>query len=130
MQSIAAIPFFEKVLGAKVKDCFFEDGTVVFLVQQGQMGKIRTRQGWDKVQDLGRGMGKKIQVLEFHENPEVFVLQLLHPLHPKTEWKDGVLTIHGKDAWEKGQIFGREKTRYRKIQELIKKYFHAEVRVQ
>ena len=56
-------------------------------------------------------------------------MNILYPLRPETEFKDGVLFIKGKDAKEKGQIFGREKTNFKRIQGLIEKYFKVEVKV-
>lgn len=128
MQSIGLINTFEKATGAKVKDFFLEGDVLVFVVQQKELRKALER-GGEKIKRLSFLLKKRVRVIEFHEDIEKFVLNLLYPLRPETEFKDGVLFIKGKDAKEKGQIFGREKTNLKRIQSLIDKYFKVEVKV-
>ncbi len=128
MQSIGLINIFEKATGAKVKDCFNEGDILVFVVQPKELKKALER-GGEKIRKLNFIMKKRIRVIEFNEDIERFVLNLLYPLRPETEFKEGILYIRGKDAKEKGQIFGREKTNLKRIQGLVSKYFKIEVKV-
>ncbi len=128
MQTIGLINMFEKATGAKVKDFFLEGEVLVFVVQPKELRKALER-GGEKIKRLSFVMKKRIRVIEFHEDIEKFALNILYPLRPETEFKDGVLFIKGKDAKEKGQIFGREKTNFKRIQGLIEKYFKVDVKV-
>lgn len=128
MQTIGLINMFEKATGAKVKDFFVEGEVLVFVVQPKELRKALEK-GGEKIKRLSFVMKKRIRVIEFHEDIEKFVLNILYPLRPQTEFKDGILFIKGKDAREKGQIFGREKTNFKRIQGLIDKYFKVEVKV-
>ena len=128
MQSIGLINVFEKNTGAKVKDCFNEGDILVFVVHPKELRKALEK-GGEKIRRLMAVTKKRIRVIEFNENIEQFALNLLYPLRPETEFKDGILLIHGKDAQEKGKIFGREKTNFKRIQGIIHKYFKVEVKV-
>ena len=128
MQSIGLINIFEKNTGAKVKDCFNEGDILVFVVHPKELRKALEK-GGEKIRRLMAVTKKRIRVIEFNENIEQFALNLLYPLRPETEFKDGVLLLHGKDAQEKGKIFGREKTNFKRIQGIIHKYFKVEVKV-
>ena len=128
MQSIGLINIFEKSTGAKVKDFFNEGETLVFVVHPKELRKA-VEKGGEKIRRLSMVMKKRIRVIEFNEDIEKFAMNLLYPLKPETEFHDGVLLIKGKDAQEKGKIFGREKTNFKRIQAIIHKYFKVEVKV-
>ena len=128
MQSIGLINLFEKSTGAKVKDFFIEDETLVFVVHPKELRKALEK-GGEKIKRFSFSAKKRVRVIEFNENIEKFVMNLLYPLRPETELKEGILFIKGKDAKEKGQIYGREKTNLKRIQGIIHKYFKVEVKV-
>ncbi|MSR86151.1 hypothetical protein EXS74_02030 [Candidatus Woesearchaeota archaeon] len=128
MQSIGLINVFEKATGAKVKDCFNEGDILVFVVHPKELRKAIER-GGEKIHRLMAITKKRIRVIEFNEDIEKFATNLLYPLKPETEFKDGILLIIGKDAQEKGKIFGREKTNFKRVQGIINKYFKVEVKV-
>src|SRR3989338_1210366 len=128
MQSIGLINLFEKSTGAKVKDFFIEDETLVFVVHHKELRKALEK-GGEKIKRFSFSAKKRVRVIEFNENIEKFVMNLLYPLRPETELKEGILFIKGKDAKEKGQIYGREKTNLKRIQGIIHKYFKVEVKV-
>ena len=128
MQSIGLINIFEKNTGAKVKDCFNEGDILVFVVHPKELRKA-LENGGEKIRRLMAVTKKRIRIIEFNEDIEKFALNLLYPLRPETEFKEGILLIHGKDAQEKGKIFGREKTNFKRIQGIIHKYFKVEVKV-
>ncbi|MDP3728695.1 MAG: hypothetical protein Q8R18_04555 [bacterium] len=128
MQSIGLINLFEKSTNAKVKDCFIEGDTLVFVVHPKELRKALEK-GGEKIKRFSFSAKKRVRVIEFNENIEKFAMNLLYPLRPETEFKDGILLIHGRDAKEKGQIYGREKTNLKRIQGIIDKYFKVEVKV-
>jgi N utilization substance protein A len=128
MQIIGLINIFEKSTGAKVKDCFQEEDSLVFVVQPKELRKALDNHG-EKIRRLSSNIKKRIKVIEFNEDIRKFVTNLLYPLKPEMELQDNVLIIHGKDAKEKGQIFGREKTNLKRIQGIVSKYFKVELKV-
>lgn len=128
MQIIGLINLFEKNTGAKVKDCFNDGDVLVFVVQQKELKKALENKG-EKVRRLSAITKKRIRIIEFNEDPVKFVLNLLYPLRPEVSLEEDHILIKGKDAREKGQIFGREKTNFKHIQGIVRKYFKIELKV-
>lgn len=128
MQIIGLINLFEKSTGAKVKDCFNEEDSLVFVVHPKELHKAIENHG-EKIRRLSFNIKKKIKVIEFNEDIQKFVTNLLYPIKPEMEFQVNVLIIHGKDAKEKGKIFGREKTNLKRIQGIVNKYFKVELKV-
>ncbi len=128
MQTIGLINHFEKTTGAKVKDCFADDDGLVFVVYPKELRKA-LEHGGEKVKKLGFILKKRIRVIEFNEDIQRFVQNLLYPMRPETELQNNILIIRGKDSKEKGQIFGRERTNLKKIQNIVNKYFKIELKV-
>ena len=128
MQIIGLINVFEKSTGAKVKDCFAEEDSLVFVVQPKELRKALENHG-EKIRRLSYNIKKRIKVIEFNEDIQKFVTNLLYPMKPEMEMQDNILVIHGKDAKEKGQIFGREKTNLKRMQGIVNKYFKVELKV-
>jgi transcription termination/antitermination protein NusA len=129
LRLIGFINIFEKISRAKVKDCFEEEGVLVFVVQQGEARKAIGK-GGETVKKLSDKFRKKLKIIEFNNDPKIFIRNLLFPLKPKVELKEDHLVIVSKDNKEKGQIFGREKSRLKKLQAIVKKYFKVEVKVE
>lgn len=128
MQTIGLINHFEKTTGAKVKDCFTDDEGLVFVVYPKELRKA-LEHGGEKVRKLGFILKKRIKVIEFNEEIQKFVQNLLYPIRAETELQNNVLLIKGRDAKEKGQIFGRERTNLKKMQNIVNKYFSIELKV-
>tara|TARA_Y100000310_G_C20665613_1_gene807313 strand:+ start:1789 stop:2196 length:408 start_codon:yes stop_codon:yes gene_type:complete len=129
LRLIGFINIFEKISRAKVKDCFEEEGALVFVVQQGEARKAIGK-GGETVRKLSDKFRKKLKIIEYNNDPKRFVKNLLFPLKPEVEFKENYLVIKSKDNKEKGQIFGREKSRLKKIQSIVNKYFKIEVKVE
>ena len=126
---IGLINIFENVTKAKVKDCFEEEDTLVFIVQEGQV-KRAVGPGGQNIRKLSAMMKRKIKVIEFSGDVERFVINLLYPLRPRTQLRDGALVLKAADSREKGQIFGREKTNLKRIQGIVSKYYKLEIKVE
>ena len=128
MQVIGLINVFEKATGAKVKDCFNEGETLVFIVHPKELRKALEHNG-EKIKRLSAITQKRIKVIEFNEDVLKFILNLLYPLRPQVSIEEDHITIKGKDIKEKGLIFGREKTNFKRIQGIVNKYFKVELKV-
>ncbi|MDP3918872.1 MAG: NusA-like transcription termination signal-binding factor [Nanoarchaeota archaeon] len=126
---IGFINIFERMTRAKIKDCFEEGDTLVFVVQPGEIRKA-IGPGGENIRKASEKFKKKIKVIQFNDNIEKFVLNLLYPLKPEVELKEDKLVIKAKDNREKGLIFGREKSRLKGIQDTVNKYFKVDVVVE
>ncbi len=130
MEVIGYINLFEKVTRSHVKDCFFSEDKLVFIVQPGQLRFALGKQGAN-VKRVSSLLKKDIRIYEFNPAPEKFVANLLYPIRPKEVVReDEEVIIRANDIREKGQIFGRDKVRLKRMQEIVSKYFPIKVRVE
>jgi len=118
LDSIQNITLFEKVTGSKVKDCFDEDGKLVFLVEEGGVKKAVL-----KLPKLKTLFNKELKIMGFSSDPVKFINNLLYPTKVKgVKLEDDHVIITCFDTKSKGKVFGREKTNLLRITELLKKY--------
>jgi N utilization substance protein A len=130
MQTIGYINLFEKLTRAMVKDCFFEDNMLVFVVQPGQIGKAIGKSGIN-IRKVGNALKKQIKIIEFNPAPSKFAENLLYPIRPEeVRQEDDLVIIKAHDHVEKGRIFGREKTNLKKMQDIMSKYFPIQLKVE
>ncbi|MBT3323762.1 NusA-like transcription termination signal-binding factor [archaeon] len=123
---IGFINIFERITRAKVKDCFEEGDTLTFLVQLREASKAVGKKG-ENLRKVSKIMKKEIKIIEYNPNPIKFLLNLIYPLRVEIQEKENKLIIKTKDNREKGLIFGREKSKLKRIQKLFKKYFPHEI---
>lgn len=130
METIRHINLFEKITRSHVKDCFKVDENLVFIVQPGQLRFALGKQGAN-VKKISSILKKNIRVYEFNPTPEKFISNLLYPIRPKQIVReDDTIIIKPNDIKEKGQIFGREKTNLKRIQDIVSKYFPVKIKIE
>ena len=76
------ISLFEAITKANVKDCMDTEDKLVFVVDKGQ-GNIAGGKKGEHVIMLKENTGKNIQVVEYSENPEQFVMNVFHIYGPQ-----------------------------------------------
>ena len=77
---IRFIALFENMTGAMVKDCIIDDDNnkVTFVVKQGNMGLAIGKKG-STVSKVQRAVDRGVEVIEYNEDPEQFVRNILSP---------------------------------------------------
>ena len=77
---IRFIALFENMTGAMVKDCIIDDDNnkVTFVVKQGDMGLAIGKRG-STVSKVQRAVDRGVEVIEFNEDPEQFIRNILSP---------------------------------------------------
>lgn len=126
---IGYITVFEKVTRSKVKDCFLEDNQMYFVVQPFMLKKALGNR-CENVKRLVNMFNKPIRIIEFNPNPVRFVKNLLYPIKPKDIFKEeNTIKIVPNDIKEKGKIFGREKSNFKKVKEIFSKYFNEDLEI-
>ena len=71
-----------------------------------------------------------MKIIEFNNDPARFVLNLLYPLRPEVVLENDNVVIKTTSNKEKGQIFGREKSNFKRIQDIMKKYYKIEIKIE
>lgn len=127
--TIGYINIFEKVTNASVKDCFIEDESIVFVVQQGEVGKAIGKSGVN-VKKVGSLLKKNIIIIEFNPDPVGFVKSMIKPAEAEVSLEEnGAILVRTGSAKDKGLIMGRSRSKLEKLQSLVKKYFKLNVEV-
>ncbi len=115
---------FENMTHSKLKDCFFDRDKLVFLVEQGELGKAL---GKNKahVMQLEKSLNKKVKIVEFNSTREEFIKNYLIPLRIVSITDDGAdtVTITGPDTKTKGLIIGIKAQNLRNLEKITGKYF-------
>ena len=120
---IGYVTTFENYTKARVKDCFFLGSELVFVVKEGNLGKAVGRNGVT-VMKLSRQFRHKLRVIEFSQDPAIFVKNLLYPLKGfEVSLDEGRLIIRTTDSRIKGKIYGRDRSNLKWMNELLKNYF-------
>ena len=76
---IKHITLFESMTNAKVKDYLREGETMCFVVNTGDMGLAIGKKG-AKVERVRQTLGKNLLILEYNEDPEIFLKNMFHPI--------------------------------------------------
>ena len=120
LETIQFINLFEKVTGAKVKDCFPGNG-LTFVVEEGNVQKAV--RGLDRVKKM---LKKDVRLISYSSYPVKFIKNLLYPVRVESVKKvDNTLVIACPNQ-VKGKVFGRNRENLKFMKDLVKKYFGIE----
>lgn len=120
---IKTISFFEALSGAKVRDCISDDESVLFIVEENDIGRAIGKNAIN-IKKASAALKKKVRISEFSKDPLRFIENLIHPLKVKdiTE-TDGVVTIVGPDTNTKSLIIGRNASNLRRTEKLAQRHY-------
>ena len=123
---LKCMALFENLTHAKLKDCFFDREKLVFLVDEGEMGKALGKNKTNIVK-LERILKRKIKIVEFNPNRMQFITNYLAPLKIiDIKEEDDVVTVTGADTKTKGLIIGIKAQNLRNLEKIVSKYFQIE----
>jgi NusA-like KH domain protein len=131
-EDIRAMNLFESLAGTEALDCLFHEGTVYFLVGEHKAALAIGKNGRN-VKNLYKILNKKISILEYSGNIEIFLKNLLNGKVSKVETsrenEKKVLKIFSEKN-QKGRLLGKGKRNLKVIELLVKRHFDIdEVRV-
>ena len=122
---IGYITTFENITRTQVKDCFInKNNQLVFLVKQGQASRAIGKKAiiLKKIESL---LHKRIKVIEFNDNPEEFVKNLIYPLKsPEIKLNNKELIIKTDSTQLKALLLGRDKANLKELQEIFSKSYN------
>lgn len=121
--TINNINLFESLTRAKVKDCWQEDGKLIFLVEEGYV-KIALGKNNSNIYRISKILKKEIKIIAFSNDVSKFVSNLIYPNKAdeiKLDDKNVIITV--SDSVIKGRIFGRGRENLKKINSIVKNYF-------
>ncbi|MEM4263414.1 MAG: NusA-like transcription termination signal-binding factor [Candidatus Woesearchaeota archaeon] len=114
---------FESITHAQLKDCVNQEGIVIFIVQQNEIGKAIGAKG-SNVHKLERVFNKKVKIVEFSPEPVSFIKNLIYPLQVKEiREDDGTYVITAVDLKTRGMLIGRNASHLRAYEAVVQRYF-------
>jgi len=119
---IKTMSFFERITRSKLKDCIQGEGSILFIVDPGFIGKAVGKRGVN-VAKLEKALNRKIKIVEFNPDVLLFVKNMIYPLKVKDiEKTEQIITITGPDVQTKAKLIGRNGQNLRKLESIIKRY--------
>lgn len=128
-EQMRMMSLFQKVTKTTARDCIEDEkkDRVIFVVGTGQMG-LAIGRGGVNIKSLQSMIKRNIELVEFHDKPEVFLKNVLNSKMVTdvkvTQRPDGskqaTVTV---DPGKKGLVVGREGRNAEKARLLAKRYF-------
>ena|SRR3989344_2696444 len=113
---------FENVTKAKLRDCI-ADNTITFVVEPGEIGRAIGKKGMN-VYMLEKIFKKKIRIVEFSENLQTFIKNLVAPLKLAGIEENGdVVFLEAIDLKSRGILIGRNAQNLRQFEAIVKRYY-------
>ncbi len=114
---------FESLTKAKLKDCINEPDRLIFIVEEGELGKAVGKKALN-VKKLENFFRKKVKIVEFHSNLFNFIQASIYPLRlNEIHEEEGIVIMVGPDAQTKGLLIGKNAANLRKLEEYVRRYF-------
>ncbi|MBT3262152.1 NusA-like transcription termination signal-binding factor [Candidatus Woesearchaeota archaeon] len=128
METMKFSTLFESMTRSRLKDCFKDEGSIVFVVMPGYMAKAIGKGGVN-VKKVSFKIKKEIKIVEFKSNVLEFVKGLVRV--PGVEiFEENGIVIKCPNSKIKGQVFGRERENLKWMNTLVSRYFKTEIRVE
>ncbi len=123
LKTIQIINMFESKTHTSVKNCFFYNEMLVFIVGENQGGKAVGAQG-KNVKQLNTLLNKKIKVVEFNLEPVKFIKGFISPIVAEDiNVEEKTMNVKVSSTRDKGVLIGRDRKNLNILKELVKKYF-------
>lgn len=121
---------FERETQVAAKDCFRDEETVYYVVGEGELGRAIGK-GGIHVKNVQEALSKRIKLIEYHENVEEFIRNVIAPLRvEQVHLKDGIVTISDSSRKTKSLLIGRESKNLELLQRAVRRFFSVDVKVE
>ena len=121
--TIELINLFEKITNSHVKDCFNNNGIIVFVVKNGEARNAIGIKGRN-VNKIEYMIKKKIKIVEYNDDVVKFVRSFLFPIKPSDiKFENDIIEIKADDMKDRGILIGRDRKNLINLKEVVGKYF-------
>lgn len=119
---IKLISLFETLTRSKVKDCI-ESNILMFVVKRGEIGKAIGKKG-SNIKRIENVLKRKIKIVEFNDDIEIFVKNLIAPIKVENITKeDDTIIISDANNQTKGRLKGRDSQNLKEYKKIVSRYF-------
>ena len=119
------ISLFENLTKAKVKDSYLKDKGIVFIVEKGGLFKAIGKNGAN-IKRIENMLNRRIKIVEFDENTEKFVKNLIKPVEVEVSLIGQNVEIKPKEARTKGLLIGREGKNLKELKDIISRHYKVD----
>ena len=121
----------EKITGVAVKDCFTDGEFWYVVVPSGEVGRTIGRQGM-LIRKIEQQAKKYLRVIEFHEDPLVFIRNIVYPLKISEVYaQEKRFIIADKDRRVRAQLLGHQGKLLTLVNRAVQRFFPGmEVKVE
>ncbi len=124
MGTMQVMAHFERMTGARLKDCIVTEQVVFFIVEQGDAGKAIGPRGAN-VKRLEAALKKRVRIVEFSHELGSFIKNLVYPIDVKqvSEQDGGIVVIMPPDLKSRGLLIGRNAQNLRAFEAVVQRFF-------
>jgi len=130
-KTIRLLTLFENITNVGVKDCFENNNTVYYVVEEGKIGLAIGKNG-NSIKQVERIVNKKVKVYEYSPDPIVFLKKLIPVVKEVKLINENNKTIAEikVDKKNKGCVMGRGGQKIKIFKEICKRIHNiSDIRV-
>ncbi|MGB9635930.1 MAG: NusA-like transcription termination signal-binding factor [Thermoplasmata archaeon] len=124
--SLRYLSLFEHITHARVKDCIVLEDRLIFIIEKGEILKAVGKKG-EHVMKLKEIVKKNIQIIEYNEDPLIFVKNVFYHYGVESvevEMRGNIKHASVKVKPEmKGKAIGKEGRNLKVFRDIINRYF-------
>lgn len=122
--TIKLISLFTKITGVFPKDTFEDDvGNLIFIIPPRSVKKAFGPNA-KNLKRLGELLKRKFKIIEYSEDPERFIRNVILPLKVDTVERIGdIVYIRSSDVKTKGLLIGRNAKNLRSNEKIIQRFY-------
>ena len=109
-----------------IDDCFEDDGKLIFIVAEGQIGKAIGK-GSSNVRKLEEKLKKKVRIVEHSSDLHKFIQNIVYPSRLENIEEDGkTVILTAVDTKTRGYLIGRNASNLRNSERILKRHFDVD----
>lgn len=121
-KTIRLLTLFENITNVGVKDCFENEDSVYYVVEEGKIG-LAIGKGGNSIKHVEKAIGKRVKVYEYSSDPIEFIKNLI-PMSKdiKIFEESGKIIAEIKvNKQDRGYIIGRNREKIKIFKEILKR---------
>ena len=126
--TIQNINLFENITKARVKNYFINNDVLNFIVDNTEMGKAIGKNAIN-IKRLTSLFKKKIRIIEFNNNPIIFLKNLIYPLKPQEINLNNSFIEIKADLKTKALLIGRNQQNLNLYNDILTYYFNLKIKI-
>jgi len=125
-EAIKTINLFETVSQVNVKDCIIMDDRIYFLIEEGELKKIR--ENGQLIKNLEKMLNKKILIFEYSRDLLIFLknsIRGIREIKIRNE-KDGKIAEISVDNSVKSLVIGKDGKNIKALRQILKRNYNID----